>query len=115
MGKVVKPVEWTTRATNDLEKVTKFNVKLYGSKKALEISTDLLKSTEILENSDVDLTECGSIDTAFSHLKYEYRKLINNQIVLISNYSHHSSCYELSLGVNVHSCFHFPNKLPVFD
>ena len=80
MGKVVKPVEWTTRATNDLEKVTKFNVKLYGSKKALEISTDLLKSTKILENSDVDLTECGSIDTAFSHLKYEYRKLINNHV-----------------------------------
>ena len=67
MGAVVKPVEWTTRATKDLEKVTKFNVKLYGSKKALEISTNLRKSTEILESTDMDLTEYGSIDTTFNH------------------------------------------------
>ena len=80
MGAVVKPVEWTIRATKDLEKVTKFNVKLYGSKKAFEISTNLRKSTEILESTDVDLTEYGSIYTAFNHLKHEYRKLINNHV-----------------------------------
>ena len=80
MGVVVKPVAWTTRATKDLEKVTKFNVILYGSIKALEISTNLRKSTEILESTNVDLTEYGSIDTAFNHLRHEYRKLINNHV-----------------------------------
>lgn len=80
MGIITRPVQWTTRTTKDLEKITRFNVNLYGSKKALEISTDIRKSTEILESTDVDLTEYGAIDLAFNHLKHEYRKLINNHV-----------------------------------
>ena len=40
---MAKNINWTKRATNDLEKITKFNIKLYGSKKAFEISQKLLK------------------------------------------------------------------------
>ena len=78
MGTIIKPVAWTNRATRDLEKVTKFNLKLYGVEKALEISTNLRKSTEILESTSIDVTEYGQIDEQFLHLKHEYRKLINN-------------------------------------
>ncbi len=74
----IKPVVWTHRATKDLEKVTKFNLKLYGKSKALEISTNLRKSTEILESTSLDVTQYGQIDETFQHLKHEYRKLINN-------------------------------------
>lgn len=59
-------------------KVTKFNIKLYGPDRALEISTSLRKSTEILESSEANVTEIGSLDDSFRHLKFEYRKLINN-------------------------------------
>ncbi|WP_299124387.1 hypothetical protein [uncultured Tenacibaculum sp.] len=62
MGEVIKPVVWTTRATKDLKKVTKFNLELYGVEKALEISTNLRKSTEILESTSIDVTEYGQID-----------------------------------------------------
>lgn len=78
MDRKIKGITWTKRSLNDLEKVTKFNIKLYGPDKALEISTSLRKSTEILESSEVDVTEYGSIDESFKHLKSEYRKLINN-------------------------------------
>ena len=73
--RIIKSVFWTTRATKDLEKTTKFYIKLYGGKKALEIATELRKHTEILERADIDTTRAGSIDESFSHLKYTYRKL----------------------------------------
>ena len=78
MGIILKPVNWTKRAVKDLEKVTRFNLKLYGADKAIEIAINLSKSTDILESSEIDLTEYGQIDESFLHLKHEYRQLINN-------------------------------------
>ncbi len=76
MDEVIKPVEWTTRATKDLEKATKFYIDLYGKQKARDIATSIREKTETLENSRIDLTKIGAIDEAFSHLKYAYRKLL---------------------------------------
>lgn len=73
--RIIKPVYWTTRATKDLEKTTKFYIKLYGAKKAGEIATKLRKCTEILEQEGVDTAKIGSIDESFLHLKHTYRKL----------------------------------------
>ncbi len=75
MDKVIKPVEWTTRATKDLEKTTKFYIDLYGKEKAREIAIAIRKKTEVLEDKEVDQTKVGSVDEAFSHLKHTYRKL----------------------------------------
>lgn len=73
--RIIKPVFWTTRATKDLEKTTKFYIKLYGAKKAGKIATELRQYTESLERENVDTSRTGSIDESFSHLKHVYRKL----------------------------------------
>ena len=73
---ITKPVFWTTRAIKDLEKATRFNALLYGFDKAMQIALKLQKGTEILENPKYDFREIGSIDTEFTHLKRNYRKLI---------------------------------------
>ena len=78
MDGVVKPVEWTTRATKDLEKTTKFYIDLYGKEKARKIATSIRKKTEILEDKKIDLSSVGSIDEAFTHLKHTYRKLLEH-------------------------------------
>lgn len=78
MGIILKPVNWTKRAIKDLENITKFNLKLYDSTKAIEITTNLRKSTDILESLEIDVTEYGQIDDSFLHLKHEYRRLISN-------------------------------------
>jgi plasmid stabilization system protein ParE len=77
LERLIKPVFWTSRATKDLEKITRFNAILYGFKKAVQIALELQKNTEILENPNYDFSEIGSIDTEFSHLKRNYRKLIS--------------------------------------
>ncbi|WP_299672241.1 type II toxin-antitoxin system RelE/ParE family toxin [uncultured Polaribacter sp.] len=81
---MTKTIVWSKRATNDLEKVTKFNLKLYNSKKAIEISkkliaSKLIASPEILLNSKIDLTNHGQIDESFKHLKRIYRRILINQ------------------------------------
>ena len=78
MDRVIKPVEWTTRATKDLKKTTKFYIDLYGKEKAKKIATAIRKKTEILEDEKIDLSKIGSIDEAFNHLKYTYRKLLKH-------------------------------------
>ena len=78
MDRIVKPVFWTTRSVKDLEKVTRFNATQFGFKKAIEIAISIRKSTEILENPDYEFTEIGQVDIEFSHLKRNYRKLINH-------------------------------------
>jgi plasmid stabilization system protein ParE len=77
LERITKPVFWTTRATKDLEKTTRFNTNLYGFKKAISIALSIQKTTMILENSNYDFSEIGSVDTDFSHLKRNYRKLID--------------------------------------
>jgi plasmid stabilization system protein ParE len=76
----IKPVFWTTRATKDLEKITKFYKGLYGSAKALIYATELRQSTDILESEAADLSQIGAIDETFIHLKHDYRKLIKGDI-----------------------------------
>lgn len=78
MDKGIKSVLWTTRPTNDLEKITKFYIDLYGHSKARKIATELRESTEILEHNDIDTSKIGEIDEAFAHLKRKYRKLLNH-------------------------------------
>lgn len=78
MERIAKPVFWTTRSVKDLEKITRFNASLYGFKKAIEIANLIREHTEILENSSYEFSEIGQADTEFSHLKRQYRKLINH-------------------------------------
>ncbi len=54
MERIIKPIFWTNRAIKDIEKVTRFNIKLFGFNKI------------------------GSVDEDFTHLKFEYRKLIHH-------------------------------------
>jgi len=75
LDKVNKTVFWTSRATRDLPKTIEFYVELYGNVKAQKVATELRQKTDILQRTDVDFTESGSIDKAFSHLKHTYRKL----------------------------------------
>lgn len=74
----VKTVVWSGRATKDLKKITDFYINLYGLSKTKGIITEIRKTTEILEKQDVDTSKIGAIDEAFSHLKYEYRKLLKH-------------------------------------
>lgn len=75
MGIVVKPVKWTRRALKDLNKISIFNANAIGKEKALEIAHKLIDAPKILENTEYDFKNIGTIDEAFSHLKYEYRKI----------------------------------------
>ena len=77
MDKGIKPVFWTERAIKDLEKLKLFNVKLYGKSKGLKIILSVKNAVNILESSEVDTSEIGSVDEEFSHLKYKYRKLLH--------------------------------------
>lgn len=78
MDTVDKPIFWTTRATKDLAKTTKFYIELYGKTKARAIATELRQSTKVLERKNIDATASGSIDEAFTHLKHTYRKLMHH-------------------------------------
>jgi plasmid stabilization system protein ParE len=75
LEEIVKSVYWTTRSVKDLEKIFLFNTKLFDYNKAIEIVSEIRKSTEILENT-LQFDEIGSIDESFIHLKFNYRKLI---------------------------------------
>lgn len=77
MGNIII-VELTSRALKDLQKIRGFNDVLYGVPKSKEIINTIFKTIEILEIPDFDFTEIGSIDEDFKHLKYEYRKLLEN-------------------------------------
>ena len=59
-----------------MEKVTRFNIKLFGFKKAIEIANEIQESTEIL--AFFEFNKIGSTDEDFTHLKFEYRKLIHH-------------------------------------
>jgi plasmid stabilization system protein ParE len=71
-------VELTSRSIKDLQSIRVFNDNLYSVSKSREIIDDIFKELEILENSAVDFTEIGSVDEEFTHLKYEYRKLVTS-------------------------------------
>ena len=74
MEGIEKPVFWTARAIKDLEKVTRFNARLFGFKKAIEIALEIRQYTEILEAESFN--KIGSVDEYFLHLAWDYKKLI---------------------------------------
>ena len=76
MEKIIKPLIWTERALKDLKKINEFNSELLSEEKALKITQQIVDKVEILEDYNFDYTEIGAKDESFSHLKKEYRKLI---------------------------------------
>jgi plasmid stabilization system protein ParE len=72
----MKQLFWTQRALKDLQKIDLFNIEVLGKDKALEITSRIIAKAELLENPSFDFTQIGAIDDAFSHLKRNYRKLI---------------------------------------
>jgi len=48
---MTKIINWTKRATKDLEKITRFNLELFDSKKAFEITQNLIRTPETLKNT----------------------------------------------------------------
>ena len=74
----MKPIQWTSISAKDLEKITRFYIKLYGKTKANKIATDLRKSTEILLRENPESSGIGQVDEAFDHLQRTYRKLTNH-------------------------------------
>ena len=77
MGTVIKSIVWTKRGLKDLKKISEFNVETQGKKKALEIAHNIINAPKILENSEYDFENIGSVDYSFSHLKQEYRKIFS--------------------------------------
>ncbi len=98
-------INWTNRATKDLEKITRFNLKLYSVKKTIEISQNILNTPKILQNSSINIKELGQIDESFNHLKRKYRKIIT---------SHYKITYRIGKGkiyiVRVFDTRQNPNK-----
>jgi plasmid stabilization system protein ParE len=73
-------IKWTSRAKKDLRKVYRFYTELAGEEKAFEIISTLLDRVDIL--SDPKYVNIGAIDEQFSHLKYQYKKLIEKNVKL---------------------------------
>jgi plasmid stabilization system protein ParE len=78
LERIVKPIFFTTRALNDLEKIARFNTSLLGFEKSKSVTYDIIKCLEILENPEYDFSKIGSVDSEFAHLKRNYRKLIHS-------------------------------------
>lgn len=76
MGRIIRPIELTTRGVRDLKKLKSFNTKLYGKIKSQKIVATIFRELELLESGELDTSEIGAIDKDFSHLKGQYRKMI---------------------------------------
>ena len=73
-----KPVELTTRAIKDLEKVRDYCTVHFGEEKADKTIDDIFDHIAILESPDHDFTTIGMVDDDFIHLKREYRKIFKH-------------------------------------
>lgn len=73
-----KPVELTTRATKDLEKVRDYCTVHFGEEKADQIIDEIFDHIAILESPDHDFNSIGMVDEDFTHLKLEYRKIFKH-------------------------------------
>jgi plasmid stabilization system protein ParE len=67
-------INWTQRAQKDLRSVYDFYSEILGEQKAFEIIEITLEKIDIL--SHAKSVKVGAIDEEFSHLKYQYKKLI---------------------------------------
>ena len=74
-------IKWTSRAKKDLRKVYEFYIELVGDEKAFEIITVLLERVDIL--ADAKYVKMGAIDEQFSHLKHQYKKIIEKNVKII--------------------------------
>lgn len=75
---MAKPVELTTRAVKDLEKVRDYCTLHFGEEKADEIIDEIFDYVAILESPDHDFASIGMVDDDFTHLKRKYRKIFKN-------------------------------------
>ncbi len=71
-------IEWTARATKDLRKVYSSYTDFIGEEKAFALVLSILERVDYL--SDEKFVRLGAIDEEFSHLKREYKKLIEGNI-----------------------------------
>jgi plasmid stabilization system protein ParE len=71
-------IKWTSRAKKDLRKVYEFYAELAGEDKAFEIITALLERVDML--ADAKYVKMGAVDEQFSHLKHQYKKLIEKNV-----------------------------------
>lgn len=76
MEALKKPINWTARSLKDIDKITRFNSKLYGLEKAMSISNSIARYVKILDSEN--FKELGNVDQDFDHLSRNYRKLIYN-------------------------------------
>ena len=78
MGERIKPIEFTSRAIKDLQKVKSFNLKLYGKPKTEAIFNSIFQRIEVLENPNNNFIDIGAIHETFKYLRWKYRKLIED-------------------------------------
>jgi hypothetical protein len=78
LGERIKPIEFTSRAIKDLQKVKSFNLKLYGKTKTEAIINSIFHHIEVLENPNNNFIDIGAIDETFKDLRWKYRKLIED-------------------------------------
>ncbi|WP_462316896.1 type II toxin-antitoxin system RelE/ParE family toxin [Marinilabilia sp.] len=71
-------IKWTNRAKKDLRKVYNFYSETINEDKSIEIITSLLNKIDILTNEA--MVKIGTNDKEFSHLKRNYKKLIEENI-----------------------------------
>lgn len=76
METVKKPINWTARSLKDIDKITRFNSKLYGVEKAILISNSIAQAVKILDNEN--FADLGSVDKDFDYLSRNYRKIFYN-------------------------------------
>lgn len=84
---------FTNRAKEDLKRIEIFNTALYGKQTSNKIIKSIFNRISILESSESNFTEIGSIDTSFPHLKRTYRKLIEEQYKITYRVSKDSIIY----------------------
>ncbi|HET8838473.1 MAG TPA: type II toxin-antitoxin system RelE/ParE family toxin [Flavobacteriaceae bacterium] len=77
MEEIDKPVIATTRASRDLNKIESFYSELYGRVRAIEIIDKLVARMDRLKKP---IFRKDPVDENFSHLKHEYRKMLDNHI-----------------------------------
>src|SRR5690606_4138819 len=75
---MAKPVELTTRALKDLEKVRDYCTTHFGNEKADRIIKEIFDHIAILECPGNDFVNIGMVDNDFTHLKHDYRKIFKH-------------------------------------
>lgn len=83
-------IKWTRRAVKDLQRVYFFNNELIGEEKSFSIIESLLKRVDML--ADKRFVRMGPRDEHFSHLKREYKKLVEGHLKVTYRMSSDHTC-----------------------